>query len=274
MDCTLAPWAGSGEACIHANRCPLKSLTGGSYASSWAVDCGHASGSTGQTIPLAGARGEKAVIVPKGFPARRNLWQRIERTRLLELEEGVREPVVYEEPSERDRRRQERALALHEAEVKSRAEAEAEVDVQAEAETDAEAGAEAEVEEVEVGAEAEAEVEAEVEAEAEAETVAVVEAEAAAAAEAEAEAEAEAKAKAMAMTMAMVEAAAEVDKATPQPHSCACCACTAAGRRERYFASGWTGCTGGAGAGWPSLLSRTARTSSSCPETRLRPGAG
>jgi hypothetical protein len=27
----------------------------------------------------------------------------------------VREPVVYEEPSERDRRRRERALALHEA---------------------------------------------------------------------------------------------------------------------------------------------------------------
>ena len=120
---------------------------------------------------------------------------------------------------------------------------------------------------------------AEWDAEAAAEAAAkAAEAEAAAAtataAKAEAEAEAEAKAKAMAMTMAMAEAAAEVDKATPQPHSCACCACTAAGRRERYFASGWTGCTGGAGAGWPSLLSRTARTSSSCPETRLRPGAG
>jgi hypothetical protein len=58
---------------------------------------------------------------------RRDLWQRIERARLLELEEGVREPVVYEEPSERDRRRRERALALHEAEARPRAEAEAEV---------------------------------------------------------------------------------------------------------------------------------------------------
>ena len=42
---------------------------------------------------------------------------------------GVREPVVYEEPSERDRRRQERALALHEAEPRSRAEAEADLSI-------------------------------------------------------------------------------------------------------------------------------------------------
>jgi len=32
-------------------------------------------------------RGDKAVIVPAGFPAQRDLWQRIERARLLELEE-------------------------------------------------------------------------------------------------------------------------------------------------------------------------------------------
>jgi len=36
-------------------------------------------------------RGDKAVIVPAGFPAHRDLSQRIERARLLELEEGVRE---------------------------------------------------------------------------------------------------------------------------------------------------------------------------------------
>jgi hypothetical protein len=82
-------------------------------------------------------RGKKAIKGPKGFPAQRDLWQRIERARLLELEEGVREPVVYEEPSERVRRRRERALALHEAEARPRAEAEAEVEVQAEAETEA-----------------------------------------------------------------------------------------------------------------------------------------
>ena len=52
---------------------------------------------------------------------------RLIRARLLELEEGVRESVVYEESSERDRRRRERALALHEAEARPRAEAEAEV---------------------------------------------------------------------------------------------------------------------------------------------------
>ena len=39
------------------------------------------------------------ITVPAGFPAQRDLWQRIERARLLELEEGVREPVVYEPPS-------------------------------------------------------------------------------------------------------------------------------------------------------------------------------
>jgi len=40
---------------------------------------------------LAVGRGDKAVIVPAGFPAQRDLSQRIERARLLELEEGVRE---------------------------------------------------------------------------------------------------------------------------------------------------------------------------------------
>ena len=50
------------------------------------------------------------ITVPAGFPAQRDLWKRrIERARLLELEEGVREPVVYEKPSERDRRRQARS---------------------------------------------------------------------------------------------------------------------------------------------------------------------
>ena len=36
-------------------------------------------------------KGDKAVTVPAGFPAQRDLWKRIERARLLELEEGVRE---------------------------------------------------------------------------------------------------------------------------------------------------------------------------------------
>ena len=51
--------------------------------------------------------------MPAGYPAQKALRQRIERARLLELEEGVREPVVYGGASERALRRQERAVALH-----------------------------------------------------------------------------------------------------------------------------------------------------------------
>ena len=63
------------------------------------------------------SKGRKAATVPAGFPAQRDLWQRIERARLLELEEGVRGPVVYREPNARTQRRQARAVALHEAEA-------------------------------------------------------------------------------------------------------------------------------------------------------------
>ena len=121
---------------------------------------------------------------------------------------------------------------------------------------------------VEVRAEVEAETEAEAEAGAEAEAKAKLKAAAKAAAKATAAAAAKATAAAAA------EAAVETNEAPPQPHRCAYCACTAAGRRARSFASGWTACAGGAGAGWPSSSSWTDRTSSSCPETRHRPGAG
>ena len=122
-------------------------------------------------------------------------------------------------------------------------------------------GADVEVGAAEVGAEAEAEAEAGAEAEAKAKLKAA----------AKAAAKATAKATAAAAAEAAAEAAVE---APPQPHRCAYCACTAAGRRARSFASGWTACAGGAGAGWPSSSSWTDRTSSSCPETRHRPGAG
>jgi hypothetical protein len=51
-------------------------------------------------------KGEKAATVPAGYPAQRDLWQRIERARLLELEEGGSEkgPVVYREPNARTQR--------------------------------------------------------------------------------------------------------------------------------------------------------------------------
>jgi hypothetical protein len=40
-------------------------------------------------------KGEKAATVPAGYPAQRDLWQRIERARLLELEEGVRQSGLW-----------------------------------------------------------------------------------------------------------------------------------------------------------------------------------
>ena len=121
------------------------------------------------------------------------------------------------------------------------------------------------------------EVRAEVEAQAEAvaEAQGVAEAEAEAKAKVKAAAKATAAAKAESVAEAAAEAAAEANELPPpQPYRCAYFACTAAGRQARYFASGWTACSGVAGAGWPSSSSWTDRTSSSWPETRRRPGDG
>ena len=172
-------------------------------------------------------KGRKAATVPKGYPAQRDLWQRIERARLLELEEGVRGPVVYREPNARTQRRQARAVALQEAEagavglhgsrgadrqiVDALQPVQASVEmgcgwgggVEEEAKAVAEAGTEVEAgggveEEAKAVAEAGTEVEAEAEAKAKAEAEAEAEAEGEAEAKAEAEAEGEAKGEALA----------------------------------------------------------------------------
>ena len=93
-------------------------------------------------------------------------------------------------------------------------------------------------------------------------------------AEARAKAKAVAKAAAEAATQAAAEAAAEVNESPSQPYRCAYSACMAAGRRAISFASGWTGCADGAGAGWRTSAFWTDHTSSLCPETPRRPGVG
>ena len=50
-----------------------------------------------------------------GYPARQDLLARIERVRLLELEEGVRRPVEDYGPDARASRRRGRAEMLHDA---------------------------------------------------------------------------------------------------------------------------------------------------------------
>ena len=114
---------------------------------------------------------------------------------------------------------------------------------------------------------------AEVAAETEAEARAKAKAVAKAAAEAVAEAATQAAAKAAAEAAA--EVTAEANESPPQPYRCAYSACMAAGRRAISFASGWTACADGVhGAGWRTSAFWTDHTSSSCPETPRRPGAG
>ena len=57
--------------------------------------------------------GRKAFVMTAGYPARQDLLARIERVRLLELEEGVRRPVEDYGPDARASRRRGRAEMLH-----------------------------------------------------------------------------------------------------------------------------------------------------------------
>ena len=57
--------------------------------------------------------GRKAFVMTAGYPARQDLLARIERVRLLELEEGVRRPVEDYGPDARASRRRSRAEMLH-----------------------------------------------------------------------------------------------------------------------------------------------------------------
>ena len=57
--------------------------------------------------------GRKAFVMTAGYPARQDLFARIERVRLLELEEGVRRPVEDYGPDARASRRRGRAEMLH-----------------------------------------------------------------------------------------------------------------------------------------------------------------
>ena len=59
--------------------------------------------------------GRKAFVMTAGYPARQDLLARIERVRLLELEEGVRRPVEDYGPDARASRRRGRAEMLHDA---------------------------------------------------------------------------------------------------------------------------------------------------------------
>ena len=59
--------------------------------------------------------GREASVMTAGHPARQDLLARIERVRLLELEEGIRRPVEDHGPDERASRRRVRAEMLHNA---------------------------------------------------------------------------------------------------------------------------------------------------------------
>ena len=59
--------------------------------------------------------GREASVMTAGYPARQDLLARIERVRLLELEEGIRRPVEDHGPDARASRRRVRAEMLHNA---------------------------------------------------------------------------------------------------------------------------------------------------------------
>ena len=59
--------------------------------------------------------GREAFVMTAGYPARQDLLARIERVRLLELEEGIRRPVEDHGPDARASRRRVRAEMLHNA---------------------------------------------------------------------------------------------------------------------------------------------------------------